>query len=160
MSSRPLASSVAALKRMRNQRAAGTKPEVELRRALHSMGLRFRVERTLIPGSRKRADIVFVRAKVVVLVHGCFWHACPLHGTSPIANADWWQRKLAANVERDKATRDSLLKLGWQVIEVWEHESSAESAERVAKVVRMAPLPVPVRGQVTAFGTVRPRPTK
>jgi DNA mismatch endonuclease (patch repair protein) len=84
---------------------------------------------------RRKADVVFTRAKVAVYVHGCFWHRCPVHATRPKANAEWWAEKLARNVERDADTRRLLQNAGWTVIEVWEHEEPARAAAKIRGVV-------------------------
>lgn len=99
-----------------------TKPEMALRSALHKMGLRYRVDYPPIPGMRQRADIVFTKAKVAVFVDGCFWHGCPIHGTWPKANAEWWRVKIEANMQRDAKTNERLREAGWTVIRIWEHE--------------------------------------
>jgi DNA mismatch endonuclease, patch repair protein len=70
-------------------RRRDTACELALRRALFAMGLRYRVDRSVVPRSRRRVDIAFMKAKVAVFVDGCFWHGCPLHGTSPRANSKW-----------------------------------------------------------------------
>lgn len=112
-----------------------TAPELALRRELHARGLRYRVDRAPIAGIRSRADIVFRPARVAVYVDGCFWHGCPVHGTSPQANADLWAEKLARNRQRDLET-DALLRAhGWESVRVWEHEDAAVAADRVASIV-------------------------
>lgn len=120
---------------MQAVRRTGTNPEMALRRALHASGLRYRVDWP-IPGTRRRADIVFPRAKVAVLVHGCFWHGCPEHATQPKANSAWWTTKLAANQTRDADTVATLERLGFDTLVVWEHEVVADAAARVATAVR------------------------
>jgi DNA mismatch endonuclease (patch repair protein) len=80
-------------------------------------------------------DIAFTRRKVAVFVDGCFWHRCPVHGTIPGANRDWWIRKLAANEQRDRDTDAELNGIGWVVVRVWEHESSQEAAERIEALI-------------------------
>ncbi len=132
----PAPSSAVVRRRMQQQRRRDTRPEMALRRALHAAGLRYRVERPVIPGMRRRADIVFGPAKVAVFVDGCFWHACPQHATAPKANADWWRQKLEGNRERDHDTDRLLLDQGWLPVRVWEHEDMAEAAARVAEAVR------------------------
>ncbi len=87
---------------------------------------------------RRRADIVFTRAKLAVYVDGCFWHGCPLHRTTPKANRDWWADKLAANETRDRATDRQLRDFGWNVLRFWEHQTPAEVADMVAAAVSMA----------------------
>lgn len=132
----PAPSSAVVRRRMQQQRRRDTRPEMALRRALHAAGLRYRVERPVIPGMRRRADIVFGPAKVAVFVDGCFWHVCPQHATAPKSNADWWRRKLEGNRERDRDTDRLLLAQGWLPVRVWEHEDMAEAAVRVAEAVR------------------------
>ena len=95
-----------------------TGPELRLRKSLHLLGLRYRLSDRKLPGS---PDIVFPRFKAVVFVHGCFWHR---HGckatTTPGSNAEYWHKKFAENVERDRQNVDSLLRSGWRVAIVWE----------------------------------------
>lgn len=127
----PAASSIDVLRRMQAQRRRDTVPELALRSQLHRKGLRFRVDRVVLPGIRRRADVVFARARVAVFVDGCFWHACPQHATRPRANADWWAEKLAANERRDRDTDQRLDAAGWRVVRVWEHEDMAAAAEQI-----------------------------
>ena len=65
---------------MQVQKTRDTEPEMAIRRLLHASGLRYRVDRAPLAGLRRRADIVFGRAKVAVYVDGCFWHRCPRRG--------------------------------------------------------------------------------
>ncbi len=131
----PAASSPDALRRMRSTRQRDTAAELALRRLLHGAGLRFRVDRPVLSGVRRRADIVFARAKVAVFVDGCFWHCCPKHRTFPKANAAWWADKLETNRRRDLDTNRRLRRAGWHVERVWEHERPLSAAARVAAVV-------------------------
>jgi DNA mismatch endonuclease (patch repair protein) len=113
-----------------------TPGEVLLRRHVHAAGLRYRIDRSPIPGLRRRADLVFVRARVAVFVDGCFWHCCPKHATWPKANARWWKEKLLGNVARDRDTDARLREAGWLVVRVWEHEDPARAAQRIVRAVR------------------------
>ena len=108
---------------MRANRRTGTKPEMALRRALHGRGYRYRKDfrLDLADGRRVRPDIVFTARKVAVFVDGCFWHACPEHGSKPKNNEWYWSPKLLRNVERDKLNDDALTTAGWTVIRLWEH---------------------------------------
>lgn len=108
--------------RSRNMRAIkgkDTGPELIVRRLLHSLGYRFRLHRRDLPG---HPDIVLPGRKVVVFVHGCFWHRhrCRYGQVCPATRAEFWQAKFAANVARDARTRRKLRALGWRVIVVWE----------------------------------------
>src|SRR5690349_1877481 len=98
---------------MRRQRRSGTAPELALRQSAHRLGLRYRVDYPLpVKGIRRRADLAWPSEKIAVFVDGCFWHRCPLHGTKPNANADWWMAKLDANVARDRDTDARLQDIG------------------------------------------------
>lgn len=107
-----------------------------LRRRLHADGFRFRVDYPPLPGLRRKADIVFTRRRVAVFVDGCFWHRCREHGTMPVSNAEWWEAKLARNVERDAETNHLLADAGWTVVRVWEHEAPGSAARQVEAAVR------------------------
>jgi DNA mismatch endonuclease, patch repair protein len=120
---------------MRAQRERDTGIEREVRSRLHARGLRFRVHRRLLEGSRREVDVVFPGAKVAVFVDGCFWHGCPEHGTWPRNNADFWRAKIEGNVARDRDTDARLEAEGWTVVRVWEHEAPADAAERIAAAV-------------------------
>ena len=107
-----------------------------LRHELHRLGLRYRVDRAVIPGVRRRADVVFTRARVAVFVDGCFWHGCPVHGSQPKANAEWWASKLEANQARDLDTDVRLKAAAWMPVRVWEHENMRAAAKRIEALVR------------------------
>lgn len=122
------------------QRRRDTAPELALRRELHRRGLRYRLHRSVVPGSRRKVDLVFGPSRVAVEVRGCFWHRCPLHATSAKANAAWWADKLARNVERDAEGERLLATSGWKLVVVWEHELRTAdgvtvAAERVEEAV-------------------------
>lgn len=134
----PPPSSLAARVAMQGNRGSDTRPEVMLRSALHRRGLRFLKNASPIVGVRCRADIVFRGARIAVFCDGCFWHRCPDHGTLPRTNGSYWQAKLDRNVQRDRQNDEALRAAGWQVIRVWEHESPAAAATRVAAAVRAA----------------------
>lgn len=121
---------------MRAQKREDTVPEKQLRSALHALGLRFRIHAAPLVGIRRKADIVFPRARLAVFVDGCFWHGCLRHGTLPRANAAWWRDKLAANRARDRQTDRTLRAAGWVVIRAWEHQPPTSVARRVLRNVR------------------------
>ena len=124
---------------MRANRKTGTRPEALLRSTLHRRGLRFRKGILVAAGDvNVRPDIVFTKARVAAFLDGCFWHACPLHGTRPVANAAYWRAKFRRNVERDRLVDEALLRAGWRVVRVWEHDLRADiegSAGMVAAAV-------------------------
>jgi DNA mismatch endonuclease (patch repair protein) len=138
---------------MRSTRQRDTAAEVALRSALHRRGLRFFVDRPPLRGLRRRADVVFPRARVAVYVDGCFWHSCPIHATAAKANADWWREKLKANQDRDRDTDRRLRDGGWTVVRIWEHEDSEDAAQRVADAVRRSAAAKSRRSRATLNAT-------
>ena len=124
---------------MRGNPRRDTAPEIAVRKALHTRGMRFRKDLPIrVPERLVRPDIVFTRARVAVFIDGCFWHCCPVHGNIPRANTDYWQPKLARNVARDRAVDSALTAAGWVVVRAWEHEPSEVVADRVEASVRAA----------------------
>lgn len=131
MPERPHASSDAVRRRFAEQRREGTGPEMELRRALHARGLRYRVAYP-VPGLQRRSiDVAFLGPRVAVFVDGCFWHGCPQHFVPPKANAQWWADKIERNRARDQETVRHLATQGWRSIRLWEHEPVEEMSAAV-----------------------------
>lgn len=89
-----------------------------------------------IENLRRKADVVFTRARIAVFMDGCYWHGCRDHATAPKANRGWWAAKLDATRARDRDTDARLASAGWHVIRAWEHEDPAVVAERVERQVR------------------------
>ncbi len=116
---------------MQANRWRDTGPEREIRALLHRRGFRYRVNLPILTGRRRRADIAFTRHKLAVFVDGCFWHGCPIHGTWPKANADFWRQKIEANQARDRDTDEKLATSGWRVVRAWEHEDPAAVVDQV-----------------------------
>ena len=100
-------------------RGKHTKPELLVRKALFASGFRYRLHCGGLPGS---PDIVLSSRRVVVFVHGCFWHqhAHCKFAKLPASRSDFWAAKLAGNVERDKKAFEALHSDGWRVLIVWE----------------------------------------
>jgi DNA mismatch endonuclease, patch repair protein len=121
---------------MKANRRRDTKPELALRAALHARGYRYRKDFRLdLPLRRVRPDIAFTSRKVAVFVDGCFWHACPEHGSQPKNNDWYWSPKLAKNVERDRAADEALTQAGWTVVRLWEHLPLPDAVEVVIAAV-------------------------
>lgn len=116
---------------MRSVRRRGTKPEMVVRRALHSRGWRYRLHRKSLPGS---PDIVFPGRRKVIFVHGCFWHghACR-KGRLPTSNVEFWSEKIERNQERDARAIDDLSSIGWRSLVIWECEL-AQSDAAIARI--------------------------
>src|SRR5690606_28865077 len=110
------ASSLGVRKSMQSNKGRDTKPELALRRAVHALGLRYRVSMRPEPAIRRTADMVFTRVKIAVFLDGCFWHGCPEHHTKSATNAGYWAEKVRRNRERDEETNRLLTEQGWQVV--------------------------------------------
>lgn len=146
------ASSPAARATMMGNRRRDTAPELAVRRAVHALGLRYRVDARPLVDLNRRADLVFARAKVAVFVDGCYWHGCAEHGTTARTNAGYWSAKIQRNRDRDRETNSLLADAGWTVLRFWEHEPPAVVADRILIAVRMPPAeeaePISKRGSV------------
>ena len=94
-----------------------TSPELNIRKALFSKGIRYRLHDRKLPGS---PDLVFPKYKAVIFIHGCFWHNhnCK-HGRLPITNRAFWENKLHGNAKRDQQIVDKLHSLGWRTRVIW-----------------------------------------
>jgi DNA mismatch endonuclease (patch repair protein) len=105
-------------KLMSRVRAGNTTPEIAVRRLLHSLGYRFRLHSSGLPG---RPDIVLPGKRKIIFVHGCFWHRHPRcrKATTPASNRDFWALKFKQNIERDKRQQRELRRMGWDVLVVW-----------------------------------------
>ena len=109
---------------MRGIRRENTRPEILVRRRLHRLGYRFRLHRKDLPGS---PDIVLPKYRLVVFVHGCFWHGCEscYRGARvPQNNRDYWLAKVRRNRLRDLRSAEQLEAGGWKVVVVWECETN------------------------------------
>lgn len=111
--------------RMRRIRSKNTKPELRVRRLIHSLGYRYRLHGNSLPG---RPDLVFPGRHKVIFVHGCFWHA---HGCKvsniPKSRAEYWKEKFEANKKRDERNLSEIRALGWEALVIWECEVPDES---------------------------------
>lgn len=108
---------------MSRVKSRDTAPELRVRYAAHSLGLRFRLHRKDLPG---KPDLVFPRWRVAIFVHGCFWHqheGCRKAG-APKSRSHYWKPKLEKNIERDKRALEELDRLGWKTLTIWQCETN------------------------------------
>lgn len=115
---------------MSRVRSRDTKPEMLVRRYLHSKGLRYRLNRKDLPG---KPDLVFPSRRAVVFVHGCFWHGhagCP-KAKLPSTRREFWHAKIESNIARDSRLLEALERDGWSCLVIWECEISPNSLEQL-----------------------------
>lgn len=128
-------SSLEASRRMARVRQKSTQAELNLRKALHARGLRYRLHVPLLTKPRRVADIVFLGARIAVFVDGCFWHGCPEHVSWPKSNTNFWREKIENNRLRDADTDKRLTALGWASVRIWEHENVDSAADQIAALI-------------------------
>jgi DNA mismatch endonuclease (patch repair protein) len=103
---------------MASVRSKNTKPELLLRKALHSLGYRYRLHQKNLPG---KPDLVFPSRRAVVFLNGCFWHGHDCRKAAlPTTRHEFWAEKIATNRSRDARDMADLSSLGWRVRVVWE----------------------------------------
>lgn len=151
---------------MARVRSSGTSSELELRKILRGLGVRYSLRRKL-PGS---PDLVITSSRTAVFVDGCFWHKCPRHYSAPATNVEFWRLKIDRNVARDGRVDRELRRLGWRVMRIWAHElrDAGRVAARIERAIRVGLPPVcpnvvgpPVleRPRRAAPNSIPPKPT-
>ena len=106
---------------MQSVKSQNTKPELLVRKTLHSLGYRYRLHAGGLPGT---PDIVLATRKVAIFVHGCFWHrhdGCR-HASTPKTRRQYWERKFLRNIARDLQSHQQLVQADWLPIVIWECE--------------------------------------
>jgi len=140
-------------------RGKDTTPERIVRSTVHRLGFRFRLHGSEIPG---KPDLVFRSRRIVIFVHGCYWHMhnCKRGRSTPVTNAAFWKTKRTTNRRRDRLTLARLRRSGWRVLVVWECQTPdrAKLATRLTEFLGSRSFgatrssPRPCRG--------RPRPSR
>ena len=126
-------------KNMAHIKSTNTKPERLLRLALWHRGIRYRKNWRKLPGS---PDIAITKYKIAVFVDGDFWHARgheQAPGEQVATNKDFWKKKLARNVERDKEVNDQLTQDGWLVLRFWESDIKKNIDGVIAEIMKYLP---------------------
>jgi DNA mismatch endonuclease (patch repair protein) len=109
-----------------------TKPEILVRKFLHTNGFRFRIHDKKLPG---KPDIVLKKYKTVIFIHGCFWHGhegCK-YFVIPKTRTEWWLNKIAINKKNDSRNVNSLILDDWEVIVIWECELKKNKRDKTLK---------------------------
>lgn len=111
-----------------------TRPEMVVRRLVHSLGYRYRLHGSGLPG---KPDLIFPSRWKVIFVHGCFWHrhSCQKGKSIPSTREKFWREKLESNKIRDKGNRRKLRKVGWQALIVWECETKPSRMEHLQRKI-------------------------
>jgi len=114
-------------KLMSRVRSQDTTPEMIVRRLVHKMGFRCRLHRKDLPG---KPDLTFPRYRIIIFVHGCFWHGhdCAKGLNQPKSNKKFWKSKLIYNMNRDINNQKKLKKMGWNVLVVWECQTKDQES--------------------------------
>jgi DNA mismatch endonuclease, patch repair protein len=113
-------------------RQRDTMPEMELRRALFSAGIRgWRCNYGRVPG---RPDIAWPSMRVALFVDGAFWHGHPSRHR-PGRSGKYWDVKIAGNVARDRRVDGELRMAGWEVIRIWDFEIYRSMDKVVEEVI-------------------------
>lgn len=110
-------------------RSKDTKPEIIVRKFLHSKGLRFRLHPKNLPG---KPDIYLKKYNTAIFIHGCFWHGhshCK-YFILPKTRSEWWKAKIERNIDNDNAKAIALKKSGIKVITIWECELKREKLDK------------------------------
>jgi DNA mismatch endonuclease (patch repair protein) len=118
---------------MQSNRAKDTTLELRFRRALWAAGLRgYRKNWKKLPG---KPDVVFVRHKLAIFVHGCFWHGCRrCNRTQTKTNTQFWTEKIAENIRRDAKNEEAIASLGYTCLVFWECDLKRDTAEAIQQV--------------------------
>ncbi|MBV6808698.1 very short patch repair endonuclease [Xanthomonas campestris pv. pennamericanum] len=136
-------------------RGRDTRPEMIIRRGLHALGFRYRLQDRTLPG---RPDLVFPRYRAVIFVNGCFWHGhdCPLFRL-PATRQNFWETKISVNRMRDERATKNLSERGWRVATVWECSLKGSAKLDRNKVIELccAFLLKDETGQINIEGTDR-----
>jgi DNA mismatch endonuclease, patch repair protein len=117
---------------MQQIKATNTKPEMLVRRFLHTNGFRYSLHSKKLPG---KPDIVLTKYQTIIFVHGCFWHGharCKYYAV-PKTSTDWWLNKINTNKANDAKAIKALKKDGWKIIVVWECGLKAAKLEKTLK---------------------------
>ena len=115
-------------------KSKNTKPEMLVRRFLHTNGFRYRLHVKDLPG---KPDIVLPKYKTIIFIQGCFWHGhdqCRYY-VVPKTKTNWWLEKINGNRTKDKLNIDKLKYTGWEVIEIWECELKPKIRESTLRAL-------------------------
>lgn len=125
--------------RRKNMRAIRSQSQLEnlVSKALWHNGIRFRKNAKDLYG---KPDISIKKYKIVIFIDSCFWHSCPIHGSRPLSNQTYWDKKLKRNKERDKEVNLYYGNNSWKILRIWEHELKDDFDGTIKKIVSFISL--------------------
>lgn len=98
----------------------GTKPELILSKALWALGHRYRKNNKTVFG---RPDLTFKEHRIAIFIDSEFFHGKDWETRKkPQTNAEFWEKKILRNMERDKEVNEFLQQSGWLVFRFWSTE--------------------------------------
>ena len=124
-------------------RSTNTSIEVALRKALWAAGLRYRKN---YPYAIGKPDVAFPGLRVAVFCDSSFWHGRDWNERRPKikSNPEYWRKKIAGNITRDKDVNQLLAGEGWLVLRFWDNDITQRLDECVdAVVAALKSRPVP-----------------
>jgi DNA mismatch endonuclease, patch repair protein len=117
-------------------RNKNTRPEIQIRNALHANGFRYRLHASNVPG---QPDATFPRYRATLFVNGCFWHGHDCHlFRLPGTRVEFWREKIARNRQRDEKVRQQLREKGWRTLTIWECAIKGRDSIGLPRVVSEA----------------------
>lgn len=122
---------------MSHIKSKNTSIELLVRKKLHSLGYRFRVNYKLLPG---KPDIVFLKRRIAIFIHGCFWHGHEVgcrYSHIPQSRQEYWNNKIAKTKQRGDAHIKELSENGWHVIIIWECEIKTKFEDTIDNLVNI-----------------------
>ena len=99
---------------------------------LFRRGVRYRRNNRQLLG---KPDISISKYKIVIFIDSCFWHSCPVHGTRPKSNVDFWNKKLNRNVEKAIEVNKFYESNNWNILRVWEHDIKGDFDNTIDRIM-------------------------
>ena len=125
-------------KNMRQIKSQDTEIEIILRKALWKKGIRYRKNYKTLPG---KPDIAITKYRIAVFCDSEFFHGMDWEEQKERLknsnNSEYWLKKIARNIERDKEVDQTLTSLGWKVIRFWGKDIK-KNVDECVKVVEEA----------------------
>lgn len=113
-----------------------TKPEMKIRKGLHSMGFRYSLHDKNLPG---KPDLKLPKYNTIIEINGCFWHGHDCTGfRMPKSRLDYWENKIEKNRSRDKKNINKLFEMGWRVLIIWECSMRGKYSQDLVGVLEKA----------------------